>query len=133
MITLKIKSIEEWEDFGGDTESQVDALRGKFKEEILTWSNMDGQVVGQGDRVLGVDPQFMDTEFCFSVDLVDGDLEDKHIIFNDLVMLFNERFSLLGFVFSLITVDYNKYVLDIDYSDAEWEEVFAEISDLELV
>lgn len=133
MITLIIKTIEDWEDFAEYTEKQVDSLLAKFKDEVLTWSNMDGQVVGQGDRVLGVDPEFMDTAFCFSVDLIDGDLEDNQIIFNDLVSLFNERFALLGFDFSLITVDYNKYVVDFDYLNANWEEVFAEIRDVELV
>ncbi len=133
MTVLRIKTIEDWEDSVMYTENQVDNLLAKFKNEVLTWSNMDGHVVGQGDRVIGVDPEFIDTAFHFSVDLVDGDLEDKQIIFNDLISLFNERFTLLKFEFSLITVDYNKYVIDLDYSNADWEEVFAEISDLELV
>ena len=127
MYEFKILSIEDWEGFGEHTESQMENFLKQYRKELFDKNNTSFDVVcdginGQGCKVVNVYPYFYETGFLFKIISVGLSESEKEQVGNDVICNLEEYFGYdSGLKFKLLTIDYDTYTIEMDYSNCDNE------------
>tara|TARA_R100001480_G_scaffold29739_2_gene40542 strand:- start:6373 stop:6789 length:417 start_codon:yes stop_codon:yes gene_type:complete len=127
MYEFKILSIEDWEGFGEHTESQMENFLKQYRKELFDKNNTSFDVVrnginGQGCKVVNVYPYFYETGFLFKIISAGLSESEKEQVGNDVICNLEEYFGYdSGLKFKLLTIDYDTYTIEMDYSNCDNE------------